>query len=134
MNPLVREWVEKAEGDFVTAGRELRARKSPNYDAACFHAQQCAEKYLKAILQISNIPFGRTHNLPALLDLVTADRERLEPFRPMLSRLGEYSVHVRYPGETADRESAKEAYVIRRDLREQARIVLRISSGKAGKK
>jgi HEPN domain-containing protein len=40
--------VTKAEGDFLTAGRELRARKSPNYDAVCFHAQQCAEKYLKA--------------------------------------------------------------------------------------
>ncbi len=43
MKPLTREWVNKAEGDYATAGRELRARKSPNYDAACFHAQQCAE-------------------------------------------------------------------------------------------
>jgi hypothetical protein len=37
MNPLTIEWVDKAEGD-LTALRELRARKSPNYDAACFHA------------------------------------------------------------------------------------------------
>ena len=44
MKPLTREWVDKAEGDFVTVTREYRARKSPNYDAACFHAQQCAEK------------------------------------------------------------------------------------------
>ena len=58
------------EGDFATAGRELRARKNPNYEAACFHAQQCAEKYLKAILQEQSIPFGRTHNLIALLDLL----------------------------------------------------------------
>ncbi len=34
MNPLTREWVDKAEGDFAPAARELRARKSPNYDAA----------------------------------------------------------------------------------------------------
>ena len=47
MNPLIREWIEKAEGDFTTTRRELRARVSPNYDAACFHAQQVAEKYLK---------------------------------------------------------------------------------------
>jgi hypothetical protein len=40
MNPAVAEWVSKAEGDFVTAGREMRARKSPNYDAVCFHSQQ----------------------------------------------------------------------------------------------
>jgi len=44
MNPLTREWVEKAEGDFTIAERELRARKTPIYDAVCFHAQQCAEK------------------------------------------------------------------------------------------
>ena len=29
MNPLTLEWIEKAEGDFATAGRELRARKEP---------------------------------------------------------------------------------------------------------
>jgi len=63
MNPLTREWVSKAEGDFATAERELRARKQPNLDAACFHAQQCAEKYLKAFLQEKGIPFGKTHNL-----------------------------------------------------------------------
>jgi HEPN domain-containing protein len=63
MNPLTLEWIEKAEGDFATAQRELRARKLPNYDAVCFHAQQCAEKYLKAMLQEAGIVFGKTHNL-----------------------------------------------------------------------
>ena len=70
MNPLSLEWIEKAEGDFATVQRELRARKAPNFDAACFHAQQCAEKYLKALLQEANVPFGKTHNLIALLELL----------------------------------------------------------------
>ncbi len=34
MNALVAEWVAKTEGDFNTANREYRARRSPNYDAA----------------------------------------------------------------------------------------------------
>jgi HEPN domain-containing protein len=55
MNPLVAEWVAKAEGDYASAMREVRARKSPNYDSACFHTQQCIEKYLKGILQSKNI-------------------------------------------------------------------------------
>lgn len=50
MKPAVREWIEKAEADFISAGREYRARKQPNFDAACFFAQQCVEKYLKARL------------------------------------------------------------------------------------
>jgi hypothetical protein len=29
MKLLTIEWVEKAEGDYLTAGRELRVRKQP---------------------------------------------------------------------------------------------------------
>ncbi|OPX99841.1 MAG: HEPN domain protein [Syntrophorhabdus sp. PtaB.Bin047] len=66
MNPLTAEWIEKAENDFATAVREMRVRKRPNYDAVCFHSQQCVEKYLKAILQENGIAFGKTHNLVIL--------------------------------------------------------------------
>ncbi len=69
MNPLTSEWVEKGEGDLVTAQRELRARNKPNYDAACFHAQQAAEKYLKATLQEANREIPCTHNLIELVSL-----------------------------------------------------------------
>lgn len=50
MKPITLEWVRKAEGDFITAERELSAHLNPNYDAVCFHAQQCVEKYLKGRL------------------------------------------------------------------------------------
>ena len=50
MKRLVAEWIEKAEGDFHSLEREVRARKNPNYDAACFHAQQCVEKYLFSLV------------------------------------------------------------------------------------
>jgi HEPN domain-containing protein len=53
MNPLTLEWINKAEGDLISAQREYRARNQPNYDSACFHAQQCIEKYLKAWLHES---------------------------------------------------------------------------------
>jgi hypothetical protein len=36
MQRVVREWVDKAEADYGTAGREFRARRSPNYDDACY--------------------------------------------------------------------------------------------------
>jgi HEPN domain-containing protein len=54
MNPLTIEWINKAEGDYATANREFRVRKTANYDAVCFHAQQCVEKYMKACLQEAN--------------------------------------------------------------------------------
>jgi HEPN domain-containing protein len=40
MKPITAEWIGKAEGDFATVEREARARKNPNYDGVCFHAQQ----------------------------------------------------------------------------------------------
>ncbi len=82
MNPLTTEWVTKVEGDFVTAQRELLARKWPNYDAACFHAQQCAEKYLKARLQEEGIAFTKTHDLSALLDLMLPIEPAWASMRP----------------------------------------------------
>jgi len=106
MNPLTLEWIAKAEGDYATARREIRARKNPNYDAACFHAQQCVEKYLKSLLQELNISFGRTHNLIALLDMLLGNYPQLELIRPELEYLSVFAVMFRYPGESADKEIA----------------------------
>lgn len=109
MQPLTTEWIQKAEGDLATALRELRARKAPNYHAACFHAQQCAEKYLKALLQEAETPFGKTHNLSLLLDLLKDRHPELELMRSTLAILNAYAVEYRYPGESADKEIARQA-------------------------
>ncbi len=109
MKPLTREWLEKAEGDLATAQRECRARKLPNYDAVCFHAQQCAEKYLKAFLQEHDTEFGKTHNLSILLDKVIVIAPMLEILRGSLQVLNIYAVDYRYPGESADKNMAKAA-------------------------
>jgi len=69
MRPLTAEWVKKAEGDYQMAGREFRARKNPYYDGVCFHAQQCAEKYLKAFLQEHDQDIPKIHKLLDLLKL-----------------------------------------------------------------
>ena len=68
MSDLSAEWIDKAEADFSTATRENRVRKAPNYDAVCFHAQQCIEKYLKAILVRHRKAFSKTHDLEFLLE------------------------------------------------------------------
>jgi len=77
MKPVAREWIAKAEADFLSAQREFRARKHPNYDAACFFAQQCVEKYLKGRMADAGMVVPRTHDLAALLDALLP----LEPLR-----------------------------------------------------
>jgi HEPN domain-containing protein len=121
MNPLTAEWVDKAEEDFIVAGREYRARKSPAPNAVCFHAQQCVEKYLKARLQEAGIAFPRTHHLPALLNLVLAVEPLWSLLLPGLQQLDQYSVAVRYPGFSANRQDAREAMRRCREAREEIR-------------
>lgn len=107
MNDLTREWVDKAEGDFATAQRELRARRGPNYDAACFHAQQCAEKYLKALLLMHGSTFPKSHNLIDLLGLALRHDPAIEPWRNTLLVLNPFGVQYCYPGESADKSEAR---------------------------
>ncbi len=109
MSELTTEWIAKAEGDLATAGRELRARRSPNYDAACFHAQQTVEKYLKAFLQERGSYFPKTHSLIELLELCLPLDSTFELQRDLLVRLDRYAVRYRYPGESADRPEARAA-------------------------
>jgi HEPN domain-containing protein len=125
MQPLTTEWIQKADGDLATARRELRARTAPNYDAVCFHSQQCAEKYLKALLQEAEISFGKTHNLSLLLDLLKERHPGLELLRPTVSILNAYAVEYRYPGESADKEVARQSVKL---VEEVKQVVLGLMS------
>ena len=124
MRPIAAEWVAKAEGDFAILERECRARKAPSFDGACFHAQQCAEKYLKACLCEAGITFGKIHDLVALLDKVLAVEPLWESFRETLAYISGYAVSFRYPGEMADREAAIDARQRCRVFRGSARVSL----------
>ena len=109
MRDLTTEWVEKAEGDYATARREIRARRRPNYDAVCFHAQQTVEKYLKAFLQENNVAFPKTHSLIELLELCASLDDTFWLHRDSLVLLDRYAVRFRYPGESAIKAEAQQA-------------------------
>lgn len=125
MLPITCEWVDKAEGDFATAGRELQVKVNPNYDAVCFHAQQCAEKYLKARLQEASIFFGKTHDLSTLLDLLLPVEASWDALRADLQALTVFAVSYRYPGESADDSDARESVAKCQNIR----LVVRKSLG-----
>jgi HEPN domain-containing protein len=126
MKSLVSEWVAKAEDDFHTATRERRARRDPNPDAVCFHAQQSVEKYMKAWLLHYRVAFGRTHDLGELLHLCLPKRPMWELLRDSVLLLNQYAVEIRYPGESATLSEAREAYEILVRLRAEFRKDLRL--------
>lgn len=103
MQPATLEWIAKAEGDYTSTQREFRARKNPNYDASCFHAQQCVEKYMKAYLQEKNIRFEKTHDLIRLMGLMSQNIV-LQTAKEQIAELSAAAVEFRYPGEMASRD------------------------------
>jgi HEPN domain-containing protein len=126
MSPLTQEWIDKAEGDFRTATREIHVTEDPSYDGVCFHAQQCVEKYLKAKLQAAEIGFPKTHDLVLLLELCLPIAPSLDEFRSRLRLLSLAAVEIRYPGRSADQMMAEEFYKLCVEVRQVMRLLLNL--------
>jgi HEPN domain-containing protein len=90
-------WVEKADHDLLAAEHDMELAEQGLTDIVCFHCQQCAEKYLKALLLFRGVAFPRTHDLRLLWDLVPCDvslgigPEKAVP-------LNRYVIEALYPG------------------------------------
>ncbi len=88
------EWLRYARSDYLLAS--IRRPKGVMLDVLCYHAQQAAEKAIKAVLLHQRVEFPFTHNLKTLLECVP------EGVRPPTSvveaaKLTQYAVSARYP-------------------------------------
>lgn len=113
-------WVARAEEDYLLARSALR-RKTPLTYGACFHAQQCAEKYLKAVLVQHGRAFPKTHDLQTLHDICVQVGIYLGLDLDELDTLSSYAVRVRYPGDDPVAEEARHAVAIAKSVRRVAR-------------
>ena len=125
MKSLTKEWVEKAESDHTVA-RIILEENLRLYDQICFHCQQSAEKYLKALLVEADHPVPKTHDLELLL-------HRLKPFHPELmkllrgvSRLTDHAVDSRYPRAKMLKKDALAVLGWEAKIREACRAILKI--------
>lgn len=117
-------WVERAEEDYLMARSALRRRKPLTY-SACFHAQQCAEKYLKAILVSKGVAFAKAHDLLLLSNQCEKAGVFLVIEPKQLNTLSDYAVRVRYPGDDPTPDDAREAVEIAKAVRRFVRAFLK---------
>jgi HEPN domain-containing protein len=103
----VRGWLLKAGKDLAAATYELQA-DPPFADDIVFHAQQAAEKSLKAFLSWHRVPFRKTHNLIELGEACCQIDRSLDPLLRRAAPLTEYAWKFRYPGDPEE-ATAKEA-------------------------
>lgn len=115
-------WIKRAENDYRAAGSN---RDEQLADASCFHAHQCAEKYLKAVIISLHRTPPRTHRLGRLLDLCPENLLRARPVRDACAFLRRTYRLSRYPPEReptqAEARIAVDAAVI---VRTAARALL----------
>ncbi len=93
---VLRRWLRYAEDDLRTA--EILLEQSDIPRISCFHAQQAAEKSVKAIFVFLQVDFPFTHDLDRLRDLLSEGWEVKDNF-PNLARLSAWAVEPRYPGD-----------------------------------
>lgn len=122
---LIRDWIIKADLDLKSA-KVLLASDDELYGTACFHAQQLAEKSLKALLVARNISFSKTHNLLLLSDLLNDDD--INGHSEALDKLTDHAVEMRYPGDyiEPELEEAEEALRLAIEIFELAKQKLGI--------
>lgn len=123
---LARLWIEKARHDLFTARHTLAAPGGPT-DTPCFHAQQAAEKALKALLTVHGCLCPRTHDLLMLLDAALPFALELDVYRQALGLMTAYAIEVRYPGDCfdPDRKEAEEALRTAEELAARVEILIR---------
>ena len=109
-------WLRYAAEDLTTAETLLAQAHVPPRQA-CWHAQQAAEKALKAVLIFLQIDFRRTHDLNVLRDLLP-ERWQLKTALPDLKDLNRWAVEARYPEKMREATKAEASTAV-----EQARSV-----------
>ena len=121
-------WIRKAEGDFRSMHTEMDS-SDPNFDDVCFHAQQCTEKLLKAIMIEYSVSFPKIHDLRKLVNLVIPLYPDLEDLKPDLARIHTLSLAIRYPYAFALRPDAEECVALCIKMRERLQAILRDEEG-----
>jgi HEPN domain-containing protein len=106
----------KGESDLDNARMCVEAERS--LDTACFHAQQAAEKYLKAFLALRQVTFPFVHNLAALVEICKGEDEGFGEVRAFAETLTPYAVEARYddefwPDVNTAREAVRQAEAVR---------------------
>ncbi len=91
-----RAWVAKAANDLLNIDNNLRSTDVP-WDTVCFHAQQVAEKLLKAILAAHGEIVPRTHDLLALTGQCAVLGIDVTSLQEDCQKLQPYAVLTRYP-------------------------------------
>jgi predicted nucleotidyltransferase/HEPN domain-containing protein len=119
---VIREWLRKADNHLLAATHTLHLGADCPTESVCFHAQQCIENHLNALLVLRGTPFPKTHDI-AVLRALLPPRLRPKLARKDQKRLTDYATVRRYPSPEPDilLSEARGAVVLAHRIRHEVR-------------
>ncbi|MHB1688933.1 MAG: HEPN domain-containing protein [Ignavibacteriaceae bacterium] len=123
----VKKWINYAEEDLRLANHSLTLESGCPFRLTAYHAQQCAEKYLKAFLVFHQIDFPYTHSITRLLEICAEiiNTDELTEAEILTS----FAITTRYPGEDEEvtKEEALEAIRVADLVKGKITILLKLT-------
>ncbi|MBI5701422.1 HEPN domain-containing protein [Candidatus Saganbacteria bacterium] len=121
---------------FLKAGNEIKAAdgiffyyEDPPTDMICYHAQQAAEKTLKAFLIYKSELAPKTHDLVELVNLCIKQDKDFLSLKELIEVLNKYYIESKYPPDNPiiySKDEAKSAIAL-------AKNILKFSKSKVSK-
>jgi HEPN domain-containing protein len=132
---FVQQWLDKARKD-LAAAEVLFKEEFEDYESVGFHAQQAAEKFIKAFLVRHQIEFPKSHDVALLRQLVARVDSQLSAKLALADALTPYGVEFRYPGDfpSVSRDAGENAIRLAKQTRALITESLRsyIDAGRPG--
>ena len=106
-----REWMNRARSNLAMAKSEV---EGVYLEDLCFHAQQAAEKAIKALLIKMGVEFPYIHDIAQLLTLLEKAGHEIPSSVKKAEGLTRFAIFTRYPGlaPPVKREEYQQAIVL----------------------
>lgn len=127
----IDQWLMIAEQDLLLAKTGRTSRKVL-YNLLCFHAQQSAEKCVKAVLLFYGHSFPKTHDIANLFNLLRQNNIEIPELIKEAEDLTDYATKTRYPGDymPIDNKEYKRAIKLAEIVMKWAKSIIQKKSDK----
>jgi len=126
VNPNAQGWIDKADEDAAAADTLAASDPARFAGTIAYHCQQCAEKYLKAVIENAGRRAPKTHALANLIGECTVIDPTFPPLTQECNRLQPYAIDVRYPFMSPSASEASQAIADMQAVRQTCRAAMGI--------
>ena len=124
---LTKEWLRFADMDLLAAKTLIKTMRPAPLEIICYHCQQSAEKFLKAISISLGFETVKTHDLLKVLDQYRTVFEIPQEIVIAAGTLSQFATKTRYPQEfSVDEARTRNAVALAEKVKAWTESVIKI--------